>query len=85
MTNKILFSIGFCLISLLFAYKQKARETLTTMVYANETDFICGMKVQPEYTDTCHYDGKVYAFCSASCKEEFQVNHVSFLNKETGH
>jgi YHS domain-containing protein len=85
MTNTILRSFGLCFISLLFACQHNNRETHTTVVYANETDFVCGMKVQPEFTDTCHYDGKVYAFCSASCKEEFQSNPVSYLSQDTGH
>ena len=42
-----------------------------TVKFDNETDFVCGMKVTPEFEDTCHYQGKVYAFCSASCKETF--------------
>jgi YHS domain-containing protein len=68
---------------LLFACKQKAPDTQSATGFANETDFICGMKVRANYTDTCHYKGKVYAFCSESCKEEFQANPESFLNKET--
>lgn len=50
-----------------------------TAQFANETDFICGMKVSPEYEDTCHYQGKVYAFCSASCKETFQEEPEKYL------
>lgn len=79
------FSIGA---ALLFAFassacKQKTPAN-TAISFANTTDFACGMKVQADYTDTCHYQGKVYAFCSASCKEEFQANPESFLNKEAG-
>lgn len=50
-------------------------------VFANETDYICGMKVQADWTDTCHYKGKVYAFCATSCKEEFEAAPESFLKK----
>lgn len=66
------------------ACKQKTPTNAATG-FANTTDFACGMKVQADYTDTCHYQGKVYAFCSASCKEKFQANPESFLNKEAGH
>ena len=52
------------------------------MAFDNETDFICNMKVQADYTDTCHYKGKIYAFCSKSCKEEFQVDPDTYLSKE---
>lgn len=85
MKINLLFFIGSGLITLLFACKPNVRANETSVVYANASDFVCGMKVKPEFTDTCHYDGKVYAFCSASCKEEFQANPVSFLSQETGH
>lgn len=49
--------------------------------FANENDFVCGMKVLPDYTDTCHYQGKVYGFCSQSCKEEFQAAPETYLKK----
>lgn len=66
------------------ACKQKA-PTSTAISFANTTDFVCGMKVQADYTDTCHHQSKVYAFCSESCKEKFQANPESFLNKKTGY
>lgn len=50
--------------------------------FANETDFICGMKVSPEYEDTCHYKGKAYAFCSESCKETFLEDPEKYLAGE---
>jgi len=53
--------------------------TAAAVQFANETDFICGMKVSPEYEDTCHYQGKVYAFCSASCKETFQEEPEKYV------
>ena len=49
------------------------------VAFANETDFICDMKVVPEFQDTCHYKGKVYAFCSESCKETFLENPDKYL------
>lgn len=85
MKINLLFFIGSGLITLFFACKPNVGSNEATVVYANETDFVCGMKVQPEYTDTCHYDGKIYAFCSASCKEEFKANPVSYLSQDTGH
>lgn len=69
---------------LLFACKQKAPAISAATAFANETDYICGMKVQADWTDTCHYKGKVYAFCGESCKEEFVTAPESFLNKEKG-
>lgn len=86
MTRKMLFPLFVGLFMLLAACKQKSSQTQTTtaqaaVTFANETDYICGMKVQPEFTDTCYYNGKVYGFCSESCKDEFKANPESFLNK----
>lgn len=53
-----------------------------TASFANKTDFICGMEVKPEFTDTCQYDGKTYAFCSASCKEEFLKDPAQYLEQK---
>jgi len=53
--------------------------------FANKTDFICGMEVQPDWTDTCHYQGKTYAFCAASCKEEFLKDPKKYLDAAPAH
>jgi len=50
-----------------------------TVKYDNTVDFICDMAVTPEFTDTCHYKGKVYAFCSESCKESFLEEPEKYL------
>ncbi len=50
-----------------------------TAQFANATDFVCGMKVTAEYEDTCHYQGKAYGFCSASCKEAFLEEPDKYL------
>lgn len=47
--------------------------------FDNTTDFVCGMAVTPEFEDTCHYKGKVYAFCSESCKEGFLEEPEKYL------
>lgn len=51
----------------------------TAVKYDNTVDFICEMAVTPEFTDTCHYKGKVYAFCSESCKEGFLEEPEKYL------
>lgn len=58
-----------------------ANQSQATVVFANEIDYICDMKVQAHYTDTCHYQGKVYAFCSESCKEAFQAEPETYLSR----
>lgn len=42
-------------------------------------DPICGMKVNLEKTKhTSTYQGKVYGFCSESCKEEFDKSPYKY-------
>lgn len=40
--------------------------------FDNTKDPICDMDVKPSFTDTAHYQGKVFGFCSESCKETFK-------------
>lgn len=47
--------------------------------FANTKDYICGMEVQADWTDTCTYKGKTYAFCAASCKDEFLTDPEKYL------
>lgn len=54
------------------------------LVLASDTDLVCGMKVDASVTDTAHYQGKVYGFCNASCKEEFAANPQKFLSSSSG-
>jgi YHS domain-containing protein len=50
--------------------KQDATQTAAVSIhFDNKTDPACGMEVTPEFTDSCYYKGKVYGFCSESCKE----------------
>lgn len=79
---KLVFSLCLSLFALLFTCKQKAPAMQSATGFANETDFVCDMKEEPNWADTCHFKGKVYAFCGESCEEEFQANPESFLNKE---
>jgi len=50
-----------------------------TMKFENKKDFICGMPVTAGVADTANYKGKVYGFCSTSCKNEFKKNPESYL------
>jgi len=51
----------------------------SAMQYENKKDFICGMFIEKGVADTVHYNGKVYGFCSPSCKDEFKKNPESYL------
>jgi len=47
----------------------------------NKFDPVCGMKTEGHVSDTIHYEGNVYGFCSAGCKEEFAKNPETYLDK----
>lgn len=51
----------------------------TPEMVVNKTDFTCGMPTSAGISDTCHYEGKAYGFCSAECKAEFQKNPAAAL------
>lgn len=52
-------------------------DELTTTI-----DPVCGMDMaQFKITDTAHYAGNVYAFCSEHCKEAFKGDPQKFLSK----
>lgn len=45
----------------------------------NELDPVCKMATAEFLTDTVHYAGNVYGFCSASCKSEFEKNPETYI------
>ncbi|SMC50419.1 YHS domain-containing protein [Moheibacter sediminis] len=47
----------------------------------NKIDPICEMETAGHVSDTIHYDGKIYGFCSSGCKEEFSKNPQQYLSK----
>ena len=47
-------------------------------------DPVCGMTAGPDSAGGSYeYDGQTYYFCSVRCRERFQANPESFLNKTT--
>jgi len=45
-----------------------------------EQDVVCGMKVDPKKAaGQSEYQGKVYYFCSASCKKKFDENPSQYV------
>jgi YHS domain-containing protein len=79
--NLLLSAFAAVLVSVgvLASCKQETKTQGAAPAFANEIDYVCGMKVKADYTDTCTYQGKTYAFCSESCKEEFLAAPESFL------
>jgi YHS domain-containing protein len=50
-------------------------------VWAGDLDPICEMKVKPTTRDTAHYAGKVYGFCSESCKVTFLEDPAQYAQE----
>jgi|SRR5690606_27720170 len=48
---------------------------------ANALDPVCEMATADYLSDTIHYQGEVYGFCSAGCKEEFAKNPEKYTDK----
>jgi YHS domain-containing protein len=51
-----------------------AKPKLTRDMVDNKKDPSCGMPLTAGLEDTVHYNGKVYGFCSAECKNQFLKN-----------
>jgi YHS domain-containing protein len=64
---------GAKFISPAFAKDTSAAKFTLGMVN-NKIDLSCGMPLSYGIKDTCHYNGKVFGFCSKECKDEFVKN-----------
>ena len=53
----------------------------SALVWAGDIDPICSMKVERSVEDTAHYQGKIFGFCSESCKEKFQESPQKWAEK----
>lgn len=62
------------------AHEMTASQRLEVVV-DNEIDPVCGMKTSEHLSDTVHYEGKVYGFCSAMCKEEFLEEPTKYIHE----
>jgi YHS domain-containing protein len=79
---KKIITIAFAITAFLACQNQARQGTEAAeshVHFANKTDYICGMEVQADWTDTCTYKGNTYAFCAASCKEEFLKDPEKYL------
>ncbi|UUC46009.1 YHS domain-containing protein [Flavobacterium cerinum] len=57
---------------------------LNKLKYDNTIDFFCKMDItRYGVSDTLHYKGKLYGFCSKMCKDEFRKNPDSYLTDKT--
>lgn len=51
------------------------------LTWAGNVDVVCSMKIDRNAEDTLHYQGKIFGFCSESCKESFQENPQKYAAK----
>ena len=53
---------------------------LNKLTYDQPTDLICHMEIKKfGVSDTLHYQGKLYGFCSSYCKDTFKKNPEKYL------
>ena len=53
--------------------------------FASKMDVACGMLLTAGVTDTAHFNGKVYGFCSKECKTDFLKTPEAFLASKYRH
>jgi len=61
---------------------EAAEVKYTPDMVVNEKDYTCGMPVTAGISDTCHYEGKAYGFCSAECMAEFKKDPAGNIAKK---
>jgi YHS domain-containing protein len=57
------------------------KENLKNVKVVNAEDPVCHMKTADYLKFTATYKNKVYGFCSASCKDEFNKNPGKYVQK----
>lgn len=62
--------------------KASQKSNLKGIAVVNAEDPICHMKTAEFLKDTANYKGKIYGFCSESCKEKFKKNPQKFTKNE---
>ncbi len=61
------------------ANAEKVKTETAKVTFASDKDLVCGMSVTSETNDTAMVDGKVYGFCSKTCKEKFVSDTKAYL------
>lgn len=57
----------------------KAELNFKDIVFDSKKDLVCGMPTSAGISDTAHFKGKVYGFCSKECKDEFYKNPSAYV------
>ncbi len=50
---------------------------------SNDTDPVCGMKVDPDHAYSKTVNGKMWRFCSRSCLDSFEANPARFITDQS--
>lgn len=61
--------------------EKSSHSKMHTVKVVNAEDPICHMKTAEFTKDTAMYKNKVYGFCSAYCKDEFNKNPEKYVQK----
>ncbi len=61
------------------ATAEKPKTETAKVTFASDKDFVCGMTVSADAKDTATVDGKLYGFCSSTCKEKFVNDPKAYL------
>lgn len=56
-----------------------SEDLFKNVVFDSKNDLVCGMPTSAGVSDTAHYKGKIYGFCSSECKAEFVKNPSSLV------
>ena len=63
-------------------HEEATQAKYTPDMVVNTKDFTCGMPVTAGISDTCHYEGKAYGFCSPGCMAEFKKDPAGNIAKK---
>jgi len=53
----------------------------SNVAFASENDKVCQMSLDIGIVDTLQFNGKVYGFCSQSCKQQFTNNPHKYVSE----
>jgi YHS domain-containing protein len=54
----------------------------TAEMLDSKKDHVCGMPLSVGISDTAHYKGKAYGFCSKECKDAFVKAPLQYLSSK---
>ena len=58
------------------------KEGLKNVKVENTKDLVCRMPLSEGIGDTTYYNGKIYGFCSKSCKNKFVKSPMAYVGNQ---